>query len=90
LPSLWEDWDLGEARSSHTVESRQIATECTELRDLGDRVLVLGQVRGRGRMSGAEVDGRWAWIVELREGKAARLRGFLDHCKALEAAGLRE
>jgi ketosteroid isomerase-like protein len=41
-------------------------------------------------MSGAEVDGRWAWIVELREGKAARLRGFLDHCKALEAAGLRE
>ena len=61
-----------------------------DIRDLGDRVLVLGHVRGRGRVSGAEVDDRWAWIVELREGRAASLRGFLDHLEALEAAGLRE
>jgi ketosteroid isomerase-like protein len=62
----------------------------TDLRDLGDRVLVLGEVQGRGRVSGAEVDDRWAWIVELREGRAAILRGFLDHREALEAAGLAE
>ena len=64
--------------------------EATDLRDLGDRVLVLGHVRGRGRVSGVEVDDRWAWIVECRDGKAAGLRGFLDHREALEAAGLRE
>ena len=64
--------------------------KATDLRDLGDRVLVLGHVRGRGRVSGVEVDDRWAWIVELREGRAASLRGFLDHREALEAAGLRE
>jgi ketosteroid isomerase-like protein len=60
----------------------------TEIRDLGDRVLVLGDVRGRGRVSGAEVADRWAWIVDLRAGRAVRLRGFLDQSEALEAAGL--
>ena len=57
---------------------------------LGDRVLVLGDVRGRGRVSGIEVDDHWAWIVELREGRAVSLRGFLDQRDALEVAGLRE
>jgi ketosteroid isomerase-like protein len=64
--------------------------KATDLRDLGDRVLVLGHVRGRGRVSGVEVDDRWAWIVGLREGRAASLRGFLDQREALDAAGLAE
>jgi ketosteroid isomerase-like protein len=62
--------------------------EATEIRDIGDRILVLGDVRGRGRASGAEVADRWAWIIELRDGKAASLRGFVDHREALAAAGL--
>jgi ketosteroid isomerase-like protein len=62
--------------------------EATDLRDLGDRVLVLGHVQGRGRVSGVEVDDHWGWIVELREGRASSLRGFLDQREALEAAGL--
>jgi ketosteroid isomerase-like protein len=64
--------------------------KATDLRDLGDRVLVLGHVRGRGRASGVEVDDRWAWIIALREGRAASLRGFLDQREALDAAGLGE
>ena len=62
----------------------------TDVRDLGDRILVLGDVQGRGRVSGVEVDDRWAWIIELRAGRAVSLRGFLDQSKALEAAGLSE
>ena len=62
--------------------------EATDFRDLGNRVLVLGRVRGRGRLSGVNVDDRWAWIVELRQGRAASLRGYLDHREALDAAGL--
>jgi ketosteroid isomerase-like protein len=64
--------------------------EATDLRDLGDWVLVLGDVRARGRVSGVEVNDRWGWIVALREGRAASLRGFLDQREALEAVGLRE
>ena len=62
--------------------------EGTDFRDLGDRVLVLGDVNGRGRVSGVEVEDRWGWIVELSEGRAVSLRGFLDEGQALEAAGL--
>ena len=65
--------------------------EATDVRELnGDRVLVLADVRGRGRGSGVEVDAQWAWIVELNEGRATCVRGFLDHGKALAAAGLPE
>ena len=64
--------------------------KATDVRDLGDRVLVLGDVRGCGRASGVEVDDRWAWIVEVNAGRAVRVRGFLDQGEALEAAGLSE
>ena len=64
--------------------------EATDFRDLGERVLVLGDVSGRGRLSGAEVDDQWGWIVELRDGRATGLRGFLSRHDALEAAGLKE
>ena len=62
--------------------------EATDIRDLGERVLVLGDVRACGRGSGAEVDDQWAWIVEITDGKAVRLRGYHDQSAALEAAGL--
>jgi ketosteroid isomerase-like protein len=64
--------------------------KATDVRDLGDRVLVLGDVQGCGRASGVEVDDRWAWIVEVNAGRAVRVRGFLDQGEALEAAGLSE
>ena len=64
--------------------------EATDLRDLGDRVLVLGDVSGCGRGSGVEVDDRWAWIIAIRDGRATSLRGFVDQREAFEAAGLSE
>jgi uncharacterized protein len=64
--------------------------EATDLRDLGDRILVLGEVEGRGRASGIQVDDRWAMLVDLEDGRISSVRGFLDHREALEAAGLRD
>ncbi|MEA2330839.1 MAG: hypothetical protein QOH58_977 [Thermoleophilaceae bacterium] len=55
---------------------------------MGDRVLVLGDVSARGRASGAQVDDQWGWIVEVREGRAESLHGFLDQAEALEVVGL--
>ena len=64
--------------------------DATDIRDLGESVLVLADVRACGRGSGARVDDRWAWIIEMRGGRAASLRGYLDQADALEAAGLSE
>jgi ketosteroid isomerase-like protein len=61
-----------------------------EFRDLGDRVLVLGRMEGRGRSSGVRVDTPYTMIVEFREGKISRSCAYLDHDEALRAAGLTE
>src|SRR5436305_13369748 len=42
-----------------------------ELRDLGDRVLWLGQMEGRGRSSGAVVRSPAAALYEFRDGKVS-------------------
>ena len=62
-----------------------------ELHDLGDQVLALGGWRGRGRASGVEL-GDWpaTWLLDLQDGKVARLRTFTDRAEAIEAVGLRE
>jgi ketosteroid isomerase-like protein len=59
-----------------------------EVRDLGDRVLVLGHTRGRGLGSGVPVRAPWGCILDFSDGKISRSRGFLDHGEALRAAGL--
>src|SRR5215208_3899479 len=43
-----------------------------ETRDLGDAVLLVASHRGRGRASGAEVQGRNGYLYRVRDGKIAR------------------
>ena len=64
--------------------------EYSEIRDLGDQIVALGRIRTRGAASGAEFESPLASVVDLRNGKALRVRTFLDHQEALEAAGLEE
>jgi ketosteroid isomerase-like protein len=64
--------------------------EYSEIRDLGDRVLAIGHIRARGRASGVETVSPLAFLVEAKDGKAVRVRTYLDPRDALEAAGLRE
>ncbi len=59
-----------------------------EYRDLGDRVLLSGQVEGRGRGSGAPVLAPLDILYHFRGGKISRMHSFLDHGEALQAAGL--
>ena len=62
----------------------------TEFRDLGDRVLVFGQIQARGRESGLELDSPTGWLCTVRGGKLLKSEGFLSHAQALEAAGMPE
>ncbi|MGA9373096.1 MAG: nuclear transport factor 2 family protein [Solirubrobacterales bacterium] len=62
--------------------------EISEVRDLGERVVATGHVRGRGRVSGAEIDSPIGFVIDFRNGKVFRMRDYLDSQEALEAAGL--
>jgi len=61
-----------------------------EFRDLGDRVLVLGRLRGRGKASGVPVDQAFAGILDFRGDRIWRYRVYLDRAEGLRAAGLSE
>ncbi len=58
-----------------------------ELRDLGDCVLMLGRIEGRGRGSHAWVDAPTGTIFDFRDGKISRIRTYLNHGEASRAAG---
>ena len=68
----------------------EVDIELSEIRDLGDRVVGIGRLRARGRASGAETETPIGYVNDYKAGKAIRVRTYLDHQKALEAAGLSE
>ena len=90
VPAHYVGSDAASASSSETWlrPGNPFRFEATDIRDLGERVLVLADVRACGRESGVEVDDRWAWIIEVSGGRAASLHGYLDQREALEAAGI--
>jgi ketosteroid isomerase-like protein len=59
-----------------------------EIIDAGDKVLVVAAARGRGKTSGAEVEGRFSHLWTIRDGKAVRAVFYADHQKALADAGV--
>ena len=59
-----------------------------ELRDLGNRALVLGRTEGRGRASGVEVNSPIGIAFDFRGHDVSRCRAFLNHAEALKAVGL--
>lgn len=68
----------------------ELQTVVEELRDLGDRVLVVGRLVGRGRGSGAPVDAPIVGIDDFRAGRICRIRVYLDPAEGIRAAGLPE
>jgi ketosteroid isomerase-like protein len=69
-------------------EELQIIAE--EFRDLGDRVLSLGRMKGRGKGSGVPVDQPFASVLDFRGDRIWRSRVYLDRAEGLRAAGLSE
>ena len=62
-----------------------------ELRDVGDdRVLAIQRVKARAKVSGIEIDIRYAAVNTVRDGKIVRGREYLSVEDALEAVGLSE
>jgi ketosteroid isomerase-like protein len=64
--------------------------ECSEIRDLGDRVVALGRFHVRGSESGAQSESPWGAVADFKDGKAIRIRSYFNSEEVLEAAGLSE
>ena len=84
----------GESAAQEFVEDsadswQDLSVEVTEVRSHGDKALVLGTIRGRGRESGAEVETELFGVVEFREGLVASFRTYLHQGEALVAMGRR-
>jgi len=75
--------EVGEAFAEFQIE-------ISEIRDLNERVVAVGHLRGRGKASGAEVESPIGYVVEFKDGKAIRISDYFDPKEALEAAGLSE
>jgi ketosteroid isomerase-like protein len=65
--------------------------EIQEARELGPGVVFLFATHGgRGRLSGAEVQGETAYLYRVRAGKVSQVGFFASRNEALEAASLPE
>jgi ketosteroid isomerase-like protein len=62
--------------------------EFEEMRDLGDVVFLAASHRGRGRSSGAEVNGCTGYLYTVRDGKIVRAELYPSPAEALQAAEL--
>jgi ketosteroid isomerase-like protein len=61
-----------------------------EVRELGDRVLALGEMHAKGHTTRLDLAGEIAQLATFRDGKVVEFRDFRSHAEALEAAGLSE
>ena len=68
----------------------ELQNVAAEFRDLGDRVFVLGGLKGRGTGSGAPVDQQYAGIYDFRGDRVWRYRVYFDRAEGLREAGLSE
>jgi ketosteroid isomerase-like protein len=64
--------------------------EVEEIRSVEDRVVVRITYTGVGKSSGATTTTPVSGVFEFREGRILRMRQFVGHADALEAAGLSE
>ena len=77
--ALWQRWDSDWAELETTAE---------EFTDAGDSVVVAIHYRGRGRVSGVEVDDRWFEVHTFRGHECVRKVDYRERSEALAAAGL--
>jgi ketosteroid isomerase-like protein len=68
----------------------QLRARYDDIRDLGDSVLALGELTGKGRITGLNISAEIAQLATFRDGRILSFRDFARHAEALEAVGLSE
>jgi ketosteroid isomerase-like protein len=78
---VWRRWD---------AEWEELETVAEEYIDAGDKLVVIVRYRGRGRLSGVEVNDLQFEVHTLRDGRCIRKIEFPTRSQALAAVGLAE
>ncbi len=68
----------------------ELRARFSDIRDLGESVLALGEMETTGPTTGLNFTGELAQLVTYRGRKVVKVRDFRSHAEALEAAGLSE
>ena len=91
------DRDRYQGKDAFIANLKKLGEDFEELRieplefvDLGEKLVVVVSMAGRGRASGAPVELTFAQLWTLREGKAVSLHDYASKAEALEAVRLRE
>jgi ketosteroid isomerase-like protein len=82
--------DMGRTIKEWMQSWEQVTNVAEQIIDAGDRVVVIAEWRGRGKVSGAFAKWRHGAVWTLRDGKVIRLISYTDPTDALKAAGLSE
>jgi ketosteroid isomerase-like protein len=94
LPDVAGEWRGKEGLRQATAEYLNVFEdyrfEVEEIRDLGDRVLVLERHSARGKLSGASISQDVGTILTLGDGLIVRWEYYWERAEALEAAGISE
>jgi ketosteroid isomerase-like protein len=80
IGKFWDEW--------HELWTLEI--EASEIRDLGDTVLVLALLRTQGKSSGVEVERSIGYVFQFEDGLVRRATAYMTPEEAIEAAGLEE
>jgi ketosteroid isomerase-like protein len=90
-PGTREGVDAFDVAWSNVRDSFEtVEFEPRDFLDAGDDVVLITVMRARGHGSGADVEHPQGHVWTINNGKAVRMRWFLDPRLALEAAGLSE
>jgi hypothetical protein len=68
----------------------QLKVRFDDIRDLGESVLALGEMKAVGQTTRLDLTGELATLLTYRGGKIVNARDVRSHAEALEAAGLSE
>lgn len=81
---------LGALVGSWVGSWEDYSEEIDEVRDLGDRVMVISTQRGRAKSSGIEITAQYAYLYDVRDGELSGIGMYGSPDEALEAARLSE
>ena len=90
-PASYTGRDAFIANMAKLEESfEELRLDPLEVVDLGEKIVVVVSMSGRGRGSSAPVEMTFAQLWSLRDGKAVSLCDYATKAEALQAAGLPE